>query len=203
MRSWRSATTRRPGSASFRCVRSAVAQEGPRAEHCLTHGVSVWLCAAHRSDAFQRRRGGRDFVASLAAVWRAAGVSDRRHIAAMTTHLRRVRGDGRRDRPGSYAWPHLRREAERRFAAGEQPSEVAHDLARDCAARAIRCPSGRTLRRWFHEGRWLHAQARLRERQPAAPRPRAAQTGRPGANTGCDARSAGAGSSLERAPPTG
>lgn len=180
------------------CAICGGAGDGPRAEHRLTHGVSVWLCEAHRGDAFQQRRGGRDFVASLAAVWRAAGVSNRRHAAAMTAHLRRVRGDRRRDRPGSYAWPHLRREAERRFASGEQPAEVERDLARHCAARAIRCPSRRTLRRWFHEGRWLHARSQARSSRPAAaPTSEAAR----GANEGLARRRIEKASNLDREPP--
>ena len=44
--------------------------EGERAELHLPHGVSVWLCEAHRSAEFLERRAGRDFTASL---WRAAG----------------------------------------------------------------------------------------------------------------------------------
>ena len=142
------------------CAICGGAGEGSRQEHRLTHGVSVWLCEAHRSDAFQRRRGGRDFVASLGAVWRAAGIGDRRHAAALTAHLRRVRGGDPRARPGSYAWPHLRREAERRFASGQGVADVFGALNRHCRSRQIRCPSLRTVRRWFHEGRWLLAPRR-------------------------------------------
>jgi hypothetical protein len=65
------------------CAICGGAGDGPRAEHNLTHGVSVWLCAAHRSDEFQRRRAGRDFVASLHAVWRASGIRSKRHEAAL------------------------------------------------------------------------------------------------------------------------
>ena len=46
--------------------------EGERARFILPGGVRVWLCAAHRSEEFQRRRAGRDFWVSLHAVWRAA-----------------------------------------------------------------------------------------------------------------------------------
>ena len=184
------------------CAICGGAGDGRRREHHLTHGVSVWLCEAHRSDAFQRRRGGRDFVASLAAIWRAAGVSNRRHAAALSAHLWRVRGDGRRDRPGSYAWPHLRREAERRFAAGERTSEVGDDLARHCAARAILCPSPRTLRRWFHQGRWLKPRSRSPERQAGR-----AESGHPrrveraGATVGLDGGRMPAAWNPDRAPP--
>jgi len=41
----------------------------PRAERRsqvhLTHGIAVWLCPAHGSSAFLRRRAGRDFVHTL------------------------------------------------------------------------------------------------------------------------------------------
>ena len=111
------------------CAICGGAGDGPRAEHHLTHGVSVWLCGAHRSDEFQRRRAGRDFVASLQAVWRAAGIRSKRHEAALSAHLDRVRRQPQRAQPGSYSWPSLRREAERRFSAGEQPRRVIEDCA--------------------------------------------------------------------------
>lgn len=136
------------------CAICGGAGDGPRAEHFLTHGVSIWLCEVHRSEEFQRRRAGRDFVASVGAVWRAAGISGRRHSQALIAHLRRVRGTPPRERPGSYAWPELRREAEQRFASGEPPRHVIADLRRSPLA-GMRLPSIRTLRRWFHEGRWL------------------------------------------------
>lgn len=136
------------------CAICGGAGEGARAEHFLTHGVSVWLCEAHRSEEFQRRRSGRDFVASVGAVWRAAGITGRRHSQALAAHLRRVRDASERVRPGSYAWPELRQEAERRFANGEPPRSVIAEL-RQAPLAGMRLPSIRTLRRWFHEGRWL------------------------------------------------
>jgi len=39
----------------------------------LPFGLSVWLCAAHRSEEFLTRRAGRDLVVSLSGVWDAAG----------------------------------------------------------------------------------------------------------------------------------
>ena len=47
--------------------------QGARAELRLAYGVSVWLCAGHRSERFVSGRAGRDIVASLMCVWRAAG----------------------------------------------------------------------------------------------------------------------------------
>ena len=145
------------------CAICAGAGEGVRARHHLTHGVSVWLCGSHRSVEFQRRRGGRDFVASLAAVWGAAGTMTRRHDHALRTHLARVRPrNDRRDLPGSYAWAGLRREAERRFAAGEDPTVVIGELATAPIVGASR-PTYRTLRRWFTDGRWLPVRSARRQ----------------------------------------
>lgn len=141
------------------CAICAGPGEGTRARHHLTHGVSVWLCEAHRTTDFQRRRGGRDFVASLAAVWGAAGTMTRRHDDALRRHLARVRPRGEpRDLPGSYAWAALRREAERRFANGEDPTVVIAELVAAPIVGASR-PSYRTLRRWFTDGRWLPVRA--------------------------------------------
>jgi len=157
------------------CAICAGPGEGERAQHHLTHGVSVWLCEVHRSVEFQRRRGGRDFVASLAAVWNAAGVATRRHDRALRAHLTRVRpGDTGRPRPGSYAWAELRREAERRFGQGENPALVVAELAR---ARTVGAsgPTYRTLQRWFSDGRWLPV-ASVPRRAP----PGTASTKRPG-----------------------
>ena len=99
--------------------------EGERAELHLPYGVSVWLCAAHRSNDFRTRRAGRDFVASLSRAWAAAGCMTRARHRALDAHLAGLRAaPAPRDRPGSYSWPALRREAERRFAAGEPPRRV-------------------------------------------------------------------------------
>jgi hypothetical protein len=151
------------------CAICAGAGEGTRARHHLTHGVSVWLCEAHRTADFQRRRGGRDFVASLAAVWGAAETMTRRHDEALRRHLARVRPRVEpRELPGSYAWADLRREAERRFATGEDPAVVIAELVAAPIVGASR-PSYRTLRRWFTDGRWLRVHA-ARRRQRVDPR---------------------------------
>jgi small ligand-binding sensory domain FIST len=153
------------------CALCAGAGEGPRARVTLTHGVSVWLCAGHRAPEFLRRRAGRDFVATLGAVWSAAGCLTARRDAALEAHLGRVRSAGRvvRARPGSYAWPALRREAERRFAAGEAPAAVVASLCRRPPASAERAPSARTLWRWFNEGRWLGPEEAGGARPPGPP----------------------------------
>lgn len=141
------------------CALCAGPGSGDCAEHYLTHGVSVWLCYTHRSDDFLHRDGGRAFVASLAGCWTAAGGINRRQRAALDAHLqRRVAAETQRGRPGSYSWPKLREEAERRFAAGDPPRLVIHELrARNVAGEAV-APSVRTMRRWFTEARWLAAE---------------------------------------------
>ncbi len=147
--------------------------EGAREQLHLPYGVSVWLCGAHRSAGFQRRRAGRDFVASLWRAWEAGGCLTRARSRALDAHRARlldVRGP--RSRPGSYAWPELRREAERRFAAGEPPWRVAQELRERARGGTARPPSARTLRRWFQEGRWLGDSGSAgRAAPPSAPAP--------------------------------
>ena len=96
--------------------------EGGRAQLHLSGTVSVWLCAAHRSAAFQARRAGRDFGASLLGAWAAAGCLTAARSRALEAHRAALAPRPARPRPGSYAWPALRREAEaplwRRRAAG-------------------------------------------------------------------------------------
>ncbi|HSI30644.1 MAG TPA: hypothetical protein VK951_04875, partial [Miltoncostaeaceae bacterium] len=84
--------------------------EGERGQLHLPGGVSVWLCAAHRSPEFLRRRAGRDLAASLMRAWEAAGCMTRRRGRALDAHRARLAEPPGRARPGSYAWPELRRE---------------------------------------------------------------------------------------------
>jgi hypothetical protein len=63
---------------------------GGRAPLRLGFGVSVWLCGAHRSDDFVRRRAGRDLVVSLTAVWDAAGCLTAARRRALRSHLERI-----------------------------------------------------------------------------------------------------------------
>ena len=138
------------------CVVCGRAGSRPWAPHHLTHGVTVWLCATHRSDGFLRRRGGRDFAERLGAAWAAAGATGARRAAALRAHVRRQqRPAPTRVRPGSYSWPRLRAEAERRFAAGEPPRRVIAELRRRHARGVATAPSVRTMRRWFTDARWL------------------------------------------------
>ena len=138
------------------CALCAGPGEGAREELLLTHGVRVWLCAAHRSPAFLTMRAGRDLVASLHEVWRRAGALSTRRSQALDAHLARVRAAARaRGRPGSWAWPTLRAEAEARFARGETPAALARELRARHRDGVARPPALRTIQRWYAEGRWL------------------------------------------------
>jgi hypothetical protein len=131
---------------------------GERAQLVLPFGIRVWLCEAHRSPEFRRRRAGRDFVASLSAVWAAGGCLTIRRDRALEIHRRALLAAYReRGKPGSYAWPDLRREVEARFASGEGPATVVAALL---ARSGPRPPSRTTVYRWHREARWLGARPR-------------------------------------------
>lgn len=143
---------------------------GDRVLHHLTHGLSVWLCQAHRSDGFLQRRGGREFVERLAAAWMATGKLTAHKRDALVAHIRRVEAAGaQRARPGSYSWPVLRREAERRFAAGERPAEVISELRLTYRDGPAMVPSVRTMRRWYTQGRWMETTPHNRRHEPQTP----------------------------------
>lgn len=131
------------------CAICGGAGEGPRAELRLGYGVSVWLCAAHRSRAFLTRRSGRDIVASLMHVWRAAGCLTRQRQLALDALQERLRAVRAPRRPGSYAWPTLRRECQARAARGEALEAIVADVARRFAGGEQRPPSRRTVQRWI------------------------------------------------------
>ena len=120
----------------------------------LSHRVGVWLCADHASVAFQTRRGGRDFVRTLAGVWQANGCLTAARDRALKAHIERQQDRPARRRPGSYAWPDLRKRLEDAYARGAQPAQVAggvRELEDSCPARP---PSRRTLQRWYSQRRW-------------------------------------------------
>jgi hypothetical protein len=121
----------------------------------LGYGVAVWLCAAHASREFQTQRSGRDLVLTLQRLWKAHGCLTEARHKALRAHLAALRGPHARPRPGSYSWPTLRTEAERRVAAGARPETVIAALRSRHAADTARAPSIRTMRRWCAERRWL------------------------------------------------
>ena len=140
------------------CVICMGRGEGERGLLTLPGGVSVWLCAAHRSESFQRRRACRDFVYTLSCVWQAAGCFTARRRRALELHRQRLlaqaRGPSPRSRPGSYTWPELRQEAEGQWAKG-QPLRRVIDRIRSKASRGLAHPPSRTtLYRWHAEARW-------------------------------------------------
>lgn len=123
----------------------------------LTHRVSVYLCEAHASPDFQRRRGGRDFVRTLMGVWKANDCLTLARSRALDAHLERLSGPPpQRPRPGSYAWPALRRRVEARYATGATPAIVTPDVHARYADAPANPPSRRTIQRWHHQKRrWL------------------------------------------------
>ena len=127
------------------------------------YGVAVWLCEGHASPAFQTQRSGRDLVLTLSRLWSAHGCMTAARSKAMDAHLRALSGREARPRPGSYAWPALRDEAERRFAGGHAPGPAIAELRARHGGGVARPPSVRTMRRWWSDRRWV------RPRPPPAP----------------------------------
>jgi len=122
----------------------------------LGYGVVVWVCAEHGSPELQRLRGGRDFAEALERVWAANGCLTAARRRALDAHVKALQpSDAIRPRPGSYTWVDLRREAERRFAAGELPRPVIERLQELVAGSGANPPSLRTMMRWYAERRWL------------------------------------------------
>ena len=129
----------------------------------LTHGVRVSLCEGHNSIEFMRSNGGRDFVVTLSRTWGAQGCLTRSRSRALELHLGAVRAAASRlsrARPGSYAWPRLRREAEDHFARGDGVVATIDRLRERHARDHATVPSVRTMRRWFSQGRWLRPPGR-------------------------------------------
>lgn len=123
----------------------------------LGYGVVVSLCAGHSALDFQRRNGGRDFALTLQRLWTAHGCLTARRSRALRAHLDATAGAAARPRPGSYAWPGLRLEAERLFAGGAPPWPTIASLRKRASAEGARPPSVRTMLRWYSERRWLAA----------------------------------------------
>jgi hypothetical protein len=123
----------------------------------LAYGVKIWLCEGHHSIEFMRSNSGRDFATTLLRIWQSQGCLTRARGKALEWHLRAVRTLGQqvRKRPGSYAWPKLRREAEDAFARGEGVLAVISRLRARHAGDHATVPSVRTMRRWFAQARWL------------------------------------------------
>jgi hypothetical protein len=131
----------------------------------LTHGVKLSLCGGHHSVEFMRSNAGRDFVVTLSRIWGAQGCLTRARSRALEAHLAAVRAVGTtitRPRPGSYAWPRLRREAEQCFARGDGILATIARLRERHARDHAKVPSIRTMQRWFAQCRWLRAPVETR-----------------------------------------
>jgi len=122
----------------------------------LAYRVTVWLCPGHASHAFQTKRGGSDFVRTLMGVWQANGCMTQARHRALDAHLNQLRAPKPRARPGSYAWPELRRRLEAHYATGAPPAEPASLTHHACHTCTAHTPSRRTLQRWHTERRWLN-----------------------------------------------
>jgi hypothetical protein len=118
----------------------------------LGYRVTICLCPGHADQAFQTKRGGRDFARTLMGVWQANGCMTAVRHRALAAHLNRLRARPPRPRPESYAWPELRRRLEARYADGAPPLDPTRHPCATCSAHA---PNRRTLQRWHAERRWL------------------------------------------------
>lgn len=148
---------RGPAHKSEVCAICVERSRGKTVKLHIGRGVHVWLCQGHASDEFRRQRSGRDFVLTLHRLWSAHGCLTRPRSKALDDHLAAMSSEppSPRARPGSYAWANLRAEAERRFSEGEDPNQVIDDLRARHDADYARVPTVRTMRRWYHEKRWL------------------------------------------------
>ena len=141
---------------AFDCAICATGTLGDTRALALGYGVSIWLCAECASEPFQRLHEGRAFTEALVRVWAANGCLTAARMRALAAHRHALqRADGVRPRPGSYTWASLRREAERRFASGEQPRPAIDRLRELVAGSGANPPSVRTMMRWHAERRWL------------------------------------------------
>jgi len=125
----------------------------------LTLGCSLVLCAEHRQPAFIASDSGRRFLSAVSALSASLGLSSARFGAALRAFVERCanshRHAGRRHRPGSYAWPERRQDAERVWSGGGSSQQgLAAALARPPDRRG-RMPTQRSVRRWWQDRRWL------------------------------------------------
>ena len=119
----------------------------------LGYRVTVWLCPGHAAQAFQTKRGGRDFVRTLMGVWQANGCMTAARHRALDAHLTQLRPTRRATGPAATPG--------RSCAAASKPTtppaprrstRTADHRLHTCTAHT---PSRRTLQRWHAERRWL------------------------------------------------
>jgi hypothetical protein len=152
----------------FDCALCGHRTVGDTRQLALGYGVAVWVCPEHGSPAFQRLRRGRDFADAFERVWAANGCLTAARVRALDSHLHSLQPRAPKRPPGSYAWSSLRREAERRFAAGEPPGPTIERLLELVAGHGANPPSERTMRRWYAERRWLSNADAVLDRRPEA-----------------------------------
>lgn len=146
------------------CMLCMTTHRGPTKLVYLKFGVVVTLCEGHASREFRRQRGGRDFDLSMAFAFKAAGcftVNRQRALRAIwdENHAPEPEPAAARRRPGSYAWPDLRRLVEEACRKGtvsirKLRALLEEHLRAELRRGRIRLPSDRTLRRWRLERRW-------------------------------------------------
>ena len=143
---------------------------GKTARLDLGRGVTVWLCADHGSERFRTSRSGRDFVLTLDRLWKAHGCMTKQRSRELNDHLAANRSSppAKRHRPGSYAWPALRLEAEALFRQGAHPDTVIRQLRLRHANDYAKPPSIRTMRRWYTDRRWMTSPGPLTQSPPRA-----------------------------------
>jgi hypothetical protein len=134
--------------------RNCVGQKVP-----LTLGCSLVLCAEHRDPAFIASDSGRRFLSAVSVLYASLGLTSARFGAALRAFVERCanprRHAARRHRPGSYAWPERRQDAERVWSRGGSYQQgLAAALARPPDGRG-RMPTQRSVRRWWQDRRWL------------------------------------------------
>src|SRR6476661_9023507 len=116
----------------------------------LRYGVTIALCPDHRDPAFVRSRGGRDFLAALTTTFESLGFRGARYGKALRAFVADVLAMGTptpRHRPGSYAWPEQRRDAEAVWADGgsyHDGEAVVHAYFAE-PVPGMRAPSGHTI----------------------------------------------------------
>jgi hypothetical protein len=153
-------TKREPGSCLACFPHNVAGQRVP-----LAYGVSLVLCKDHRDPRFIATRSGRDFLRAVGTLFSSLGITARRYREALLRFVDEVARPQdyrpKRHRPGSYAWPERRQDAETVWSRGGSFTQGLHAAVADppdARARA-RPPSSRTVRRWWQDRRWLQPAA--------------------------------------------
>ena len=162
----------RQGADEGRAVRGVLPRSVAGQMIPLRYGVTIALCEDHRDPAFVRSRGGRDFLAAMTTTYESLGLRGARYRKAIQAFVADVLAMGTptpRHRPGSYAWPEQRRDAEAVWAGGGgyHDGEAAVLAYFTRPVPGMRAPSGHTIRRWWRERRWLTPRPSPPRRRPA------------------------------------